>query len=143
MKNDPTSYAGSGDNSLVFAGINYAFTPKSVVGVQYSGDFSKTGIDLQTSHKYNHGFATDLTDKQCDMALRSDHQNISASYSWQRTDDSRLLLIYDRAYSWQTNRQDIYEPGLTPQTIDYFNDYEISTATAKYNFATHGWEHKS
>ena len=143
QKNDTTSYAGSGDNYLVFAGINYAFTPKSVVGVQYSGDFSKTGIDLQTSHKYNHGFITDRTDKQCDMALRSDHQSISASYSWQRTDDSRLLLIYDRAYSWQTNRQDIYEPGLAPQTIDYYNDYEINTATAKYDFATRGWEHKS
>ena len=143
QKNDTTNYAGSGDNYLVFAGINYAFTPKSVVGVQYSGDFSKTGIDLQTSHKYNHGFATDRTDKQCDMALRSDHQSISASYSWQRTDDSRLLLIYDRAYSWQTNRQDVYEPGLAPQTIDYYNDYEINTATAKYDFATRGWEHKS
>ncbi len=143
QKNDTTSYAGRGDNYLVFAGINYAFTPKSVVGVQYSGDFSKTGIDLQTSHKYNHGFATDRADKQCDMALRSDHQSISASYSWQRTDDSRLLLIYDRAYSWQTNRQDIYEPGRAPQTIDYFNDYEINTATAKYDFATRGWEHKS
>ncbi len=143
QKNDTTSYTGSGDNYLVFAGINYAFTPKSVVGVQYSGDFSKTGIDLQTSHKYIHGFATDWTDKQCDMALRSDHQSISASYSWQRTDDSRLLLIYDRAYSWQTNRQDIYEPGLAPQTIDYYNDYEINTATAKYDFATRGWEHKT
>lgn len=143
MKNDTTSYAGSGDNYLVFAGINYAFTPKSVVGVQYSGNFNKTGIDLQTSRKYNHGFAIEQTDKQCDMALRSDHQSISASYSWQRTDDSRLLLIYDRAYSWQTNRQDIHSPGQGPQTIDYFNDYEISTATAKYDFVTRGWEHKT
>jgi hypothetical protein len=143
VKNDTTSYAGSGDNYLVFAGINYAFNPKSVVGVQYSGDFSKTGIDLQTSREYNHGFVTEQTDKKCDMALRSDHQNISASYSWQRTDDSRLLLIYDRAYSWQTNRQDIYEPDQSLQTIDYFNDYEISTATAKYDFVTRGWEHKT
>ena len=143
MKNDTTSYAGSGDNYLVFAGINYAFTPKSVVGIQYSGDFNKTGIDLQTSREYNHGFVTELTDKQCDMSLRSDHQSISASYSWQRTDDSRLLLIYDRAYSWQTNRQDIHSPGLAPETIDYFNDYEISTATAKYDFVTRGWENKS
>ena len=143
LKNDTTSYAASRDNYFVFAGINYAFTPKSVVGIQYSGDFSKTGIDLQSSRKYNHGFVTEQTDKQCDMALRSDHQSISASYSWQRTDDSRLLLIYDRAYSWQTNRQDIHSPGLAPQTINYFNDYEISTATAKYDFVTHGWEHKS
>ena len=142
-KNDTTSYAGSGDNYLVFAGINYAFTPKSVVGVQYSGDFSKTGIDLQTSREYNHGFVTEQTDKQCDMALRSDHQSISASYSWQRTDDSRLLLIYDRALSWQSNRQDVLSPGLAPQTIDYYNDYEISTATAKYDFVTRGWEHKT
>ena len=143
QKNDTTSYAGSGDNYLVFAGINYAFTPKSVVGVQYSGNFSKTGIDLQTSRKYNQGFGNEQTDKKCDMALRSDHQSISASYSWQRTDDSRLLLIYDRAYSWQTNRQDIHSPGLTSQTIDYFNDYEISTASAKYDFVTRGWEHKT
>lgn len=143
QKNDTTSYAGSGDNYLVFAGINYAFTPKSVVGVQYSGNFSKTGIDLQTSRKYNQGFGNEQTDKKCDMALRSDHQSISASYSWQRTDDSRLLLIYDRAYSWQTNRQDIHSPGQDPQTIDYFNDYEISTATAKYDFVTRGWEHKT
>ncbi len=142
-KNDTTSYAGSGDNYHVFAGINYAFTPKSVVGVQYSGDFNKTGIDLQTSREYNHGFVTEQTDKHCDMALKSDHQSISASYSWQRTDDSRLLLIYDRAYSWQTNRQDILSPGQEPQMIDYFNDYEISTATAKYDFVTRGWEHKS
>ncbi len=143
VKNDTTSYAGSGDNYLVFAGINYAFTPKSVVGVQYSGDFNKTGIDLQTSREYNHGFVTEQTDKQCDMALRSDHQSISASYSWQRTEDSRLLLIYDRALSWQSNRQDVLSPGLAPQTIDYYNDYEISTATAKYDFVTRGWEHKT
>ena len=143
VKNDTTSYQGSGDNYRVFAGINYAFTPKSVVGVQYSGDFSKTGIDLHSSRKYNYGYVNLLTGKQCDMALRSDHQSISASYSWQRTDDSRLLLIYDRAFSWQTNRQDVHSPGLAPQTIDYFNDYEISTATAKYVFVTRGWEHKS
>ena len=142
MKNDTTSYAGSGDSYLVFAGINYAFTPNSVVGVQYSGDFSKTGIDLHSSRKYNYGFVTLQTVKQCDMALKSDHQNISASYTWQRTDDSRLLLIYDRAYSWQTNKQDILSPGQPPQTIDYFNDYEISTATAKYDFVARGWEHK-
>ena len=143
LKNDTTSYAGSGDNYLVFAGINYAFTPKSVVGVQYSGDFNKTGIDLKTSRNYNHGFVTEQTDKKCDMALRSDHQSISASYSWQRSEDSRLLLIYDRAYSWQTNLQEIHSLGQATQTIDYFNDYEISTATAKYDFVTRGWEHKS
>jgi hypothetical protein len=143
VKNDTTSYQGSGDNYRVFAGINYAFTPKSVLGVQFSGDFSKTGIDLHSSRKNNHGFVNILTNKQCDMALRSDHQSISASYSWQRTDDSRLLLIYDRALSWQSNRQDVLSPGLAPQTIDYYNDYEISTATAKYDFVTRGWEHKT
>lgn len=143
LKNDTTSYQGSGDNYRVFAGINYAFTPKSVLGVQFSGDFSKTGIDLHSSRKNNHGFVNILTNKQCDMALRSDHQSISASYSWQRTDDSRLLLIYDRALSWQSNRQDVLSPGLAPQTIDYYNDYEISTATAKYDFVTRGWEHKT
>ena len=148
LKNDTTSYAGSGDNYLVFAGINYAFTPKSVLGFQFSRDFSKTGIDLQTSRKYKHGFVTDLTDKQCDMALSTENNSFSASYSWQRTDDSRLLIIADYATSFQTNDQEIRAMSASPRTpaetsvITYYNDYTIATATSKYDFVTNGWGHK-
>ena len=142
IKTDTTRYAGSGDNYRVFAGINYALTPKHVVGLQYNGDFSKTDIDLQSSRHFNRGDLNVRTSNDCDMALKSDCQSISASYSWLRSEDSRLLLIYDRAYSWQSNNQVIYTPGRGRQTIDYFNDYEISTATAKYDFVARGWEHK-
>ena len=143
LKNDTTRYTGSSDDYHVFAGINYALTPKHVVGLQYNGEFSKTGIDLLSSRHYNRGYYNAHMSNDCDMALKSDCQSISASYSWLRSEDSRLLLIYDRAYSWQSNNQIINTPGRGNQTIDYFNDYEISTATAKYDFVTHGWEHKS
>ncbi len=149
MKNDTTSYAGSGDNYLVFAGINYAFTPRSVVGVQYSGDFSKTGIDLRSSRKYNYGFVTLQTDKMCDMALSTENNSFSASYLWQRTDDSRLLIIADYATSFQTNDQEIRALNTSTQTpaepniITYYNDYTIATATSKYDFVTNGWGHKT
>ena len=143
LKNDTTQYSGSSDDYHVFAGINYALTPKHIVGLQYNGEFSKTGIDLLSSRHYNRGYYNAHMSNDCDMALKSDCQSISASYSWLRSEDSRLLLIYDRAYSWQSNNQVINTPGRGNQTIDYFNDYEISTATAKYDFVTHGWEHKS
>ena len=142
LKNDTTQYSGSGDDYRVFAGINYALTSKHVVGLQYNGDFSKTGIDLLSSRHYNRGYFDSRTLSEYDMTLKSDCQSISASYSWLRNEGSRLLLIYDRAYSWQSNNQVIYTPGRGNQTIDYFNDYEISTATAKYDFVVHGWEHK-
>ena len=143
LKNDTTQYSGSSDDYHVFAGINYALTPKHIVGLQYNGEFSKTGIDLLSSRHYNRGYYNAHMSNDYDMALKSDCQSISASYSWLRSEDSRLLLIYDRAYSWQSNNQVINTPGRGNQTIDYFNDYEISTATAKYDFVTHGWEHKS
>ena len=145
LKNDTTSYAGSGDNYLVFAGINYAFTPKSVVGFQCSGDFSKTGIDLHSSRKYNHGFVTDQTEIKCNMALKSERYNYSASYQWQGANDSRLLLIADYAVLFQTNDQEIkaLNAPFQPSVITYYNDYTIATGTARYDFTTNGWSHKS
>lgn len=142
LKNDTTQYSGTGDNYHVFAGINYALSPKHVVGLQFNGDFGRTGIDLLSSRNYNRGYFNSRTVSDCDMALESDCQSISASYSWLRSDDSRLLVIYDRAYSWQSNKQVINTPGRGNQAIDYFNDYDINTATAKYDFVLRGWEHK-
>ena len=145
LKNDTTSYAGSEDNYLVFAGLNYAFTPRSVVGIQCSGDLSKTGIDLLSSRRYSHGFVTDQTEKKCDMALKSERYNYSASYLWQGTNDSRLLLIADYAVLFQTNDQKIKALNVPfqPSVITYYNDYTIATGTARYDFATKGWNHKT
>jgi len=145
LKNDTTSYAGCGDNYLMFAGINYAFSPKSVVGFQYSGDLSKTYIDLHSARKYSHGFVTDQTNKLCDMALKSERYNYSASYQWLGTNDSRLLLIADYAVLFQTNDQEIKALNVPaqPSVITYYNDYTIATGTARYDFATKGWNHKT
>ena len=143
-KRDTTRYAGKGDEYRVFAGINYALTPKSVLGFQYNGGFIKTGIDLKVSKFFGRGnnFATTAND--IDMQLKSDSHSFSASYSWQRSDDSRLLLIADYATTWQTNSQDILGPDMQePSAIDYYNDYTILTATSKYDFAARGWKHNT
>lgn len=146
LKTNTTSYDGQGDDYRIFAGVNYALTSKSVLGFQYSGSFNTTGIDMQGQWSFYRGLGYGIDTvytSVSDMKLKSDCQSISASYMWQRTEDSQLLLIYDRAYSWQANKQGILSPGQATQTIDYFNDYEISTATAKYDFVTRGWEHKT
>ena len=146
LKTNTTSYDGKGDDYRVFAGINYALTPKNILGFQYSGSFNTTGIDMQGQWSFYRGLGYTIDTvytSVSDMKLKSDCQSISASYSWQRTEDSRLLLIYDRAYSWQTNKQDIHSLGQATQAIDTFNDYEISTATAKYDFVSRDWEHKT
>ena len=149
IKTDTTRYAGSGDNYRIFAGINYAFTPKSVFGFQYNGVFNKTGIDLLVSKYFKRGNNYATTPNVIDMLLNTENHSYSASYSWQRNDDSRLLLIADYAVSFQTNEQGILamnapsQAPTDPNVITYNNDYTIATATARYDFVAKGWTHKT
>jgi len=149
LKNDTTHYTGSSNSYRLFAGINYALTPKSVLGFQFNRDFSKTNIDLQSSRRYNHGFVTDLTANDCNMALSTENNSFSASYLWQRSDDSRLLIIADYATSFQDNDQELQAYSISsqapagPNAITYYNDYTIATGTTKYDFVTNGWNHKT
>ena len=147
-KTDSTSYQSSGDDFQFFAGLNYAFTPKSVFGLQFNGNYRKLNLDqfsrLKTA-QYLHGFA--VTE---DIIKRN---STSASYLWQRNEHSQLLLIADYATSRQRDDQNLYEyikPTLNPSgessTIikQYFiadtNDYNIVTASAKYDFVSDGWK---
>ena len=148
-KNDTTRYAGRRDDYRVFAGINYAFTPKSVLGFQYNGDYSKTDIDLHVLKLFKRGNNSATTSNVIDMLLNTENHSYSASYSWQRNEDSRLLLIADYAVSFQTNEQEILamnapsQVPTEPNIITYFNDYTIATTTARYDFVAKGWNHKT
>ena len=128
-------------------------TPRSVLGLQYNGGYSKTGIDLlmsrHFSQQYGNTIYTARSVNENDMQLKSVSNSFSASYSWQRTDDSRLLTIADYATTRQTNRQQMQslltmsQTLLEPTIINYDNDYTIFTATAKYDFAIYGWKHNT
>lgn len=143
-KNDTTRYDGVGDDYRVFAGINYALTPKSILGIQYNGGFSKTGIDLQVSRGFSRGERFVYTANTNDMKLKSNSHSVSTSYSWQQSDSSQLLVIADYATSHQTNHQSICELNAqVPYGVDYYNDYDIITATARYDFVYAGCKHNT
>ena len=143
-KNDTTRYEGRGDDYRAFAGINYALTPKSILGIQYNGSYTNTGIDLQVSRSFRRGDWFSYVANANNLKLKSVSNSFSASYSWQRTEDSQLLVIADYATSRQTNRQHIQQvSSQMPDKINYSNNYDITTATARYDFATHGWKHKT
>ncbi|MBR6946832.1 MAG: TonB-dependent receptor [Muribaculaceae bacterium] len=147
-KNDTIHYEGSGDDYRVFAGINYALTPRSVLGLQYNGSYSKTGIDLEVTRQFlrtsSNSYYMIRTIDDNDMKLGSVSNSFSASYSWQPSDDAQLLVIADYATSRQTNDQKIIDRYFQQtQKIHYSNDYDITTATARYDFGTRGWQHKT
>ena len=148
MKTDTTSYTSSGDDFHVFAGLNYALTPKSVVGLQYSGDFKNMGIDQNSRLKTNQ-----YLDAFSNIKDQVKRNSASASYLWQRDGQSQLLLIADYATSRQQDAQDIAEflktidgsnnvgnTILKKYLVVNSNDYNIITATAKYNFVSCGWK---
>ena len=147
-KDDTIHYEGSGDDYRVFAGINYALTPRSVLGLQYNGSYSKTGIDLEVTRQFlrtsSNSYYMIRTIDDNDMKLGSVSNSFSASYSWQPSDDAQLLVIADYATSRQTNDQKIIDRYFQQtQKIHYSNDYDITTATARYDFGTRGWQHKT
>ena len=150
-KIDSTSYTSGGNDFKVFAGLNYAFTPRSVIGLQFNGNYRKMNIDQisrQQTDQYLHGFSN-----MDDMNKRN---SLSASYQWQPSENSQLLLIADYAASVQQDEQNIREyistkdsPHAEGNTIlKYYtivnsNDYDIVTATARYNFVSREWDNKT
>ena len=121
-KSSTTRYDGKEDDYRVFAGVNYALATKSVLGFQYNGSFSTTAIGMEGLWSFNKGGAHDVDmdyASACDMKLKSANNSFSASYLWQRSDDSQLLVIADYATSHQTNHQNILEQDAqVPNAID-------------------------
>ena len=152
-KADMSNSISAGDRYTVFAGMNYALTPKSVIGAQYNGSFYQVDINeqiRQTMVQRLYG-SKQMTD-------RVTRNSTSASYLWQRNDNSQLLVIADYASMRQKDAQNLREylmivnnendVSLTDNTIlkHYLvvnsNDYNIVTATAMYNFVSRGWNNK-
>ena len=152
-KADMSSSISTGDRYTVFAGLNYALTPKSVIGAQYNGSFYQVDINEQirqtmVQHLYGSKRMTD----------RVTRNSTSASYLWQRSDNSQLLVIADYATMRQKDAQNLREylmvfdngdnASVNDNTIlkHYLvvnsNDYDIATATAMYSFVSRGWNNK-
>ena len=150
-KIDSTAYTSGGNDFKVFAGLNYAFSPKSVIGAQYSGHSYHSDIDQ---------FTIQNTDQFLRSIPRMSNQNsrhsLSVSYQWQPSENSQLLLIADYAATLQQDEQNIHEYISTKDSpfaddntiIKYYtivnsNDYDIVTTTARYNFVSRDWDNKT
>ena len=154
-KVDSTTFAGGGNNYAAFAGLNYAFSPSSIIGVQYNGNFNRMDIVERMTQQMTQQRLWGVTMMKDDGSRNS----TSASYQWQRNEQSQLLLIADYATSRQKNVQDMAEylvtrsEGLTfsqgPHTtilkkflVVNYNDYDIVTATGRYNFTSRDWNNR-
>ena len=142
---DSMDYWGGGNTYSAFAGLNYAPTEKSLFGLQYNGNFSYTKLNTVT---HQHIMQNEAERMMHDLTHMNNHRyrnSVSASYSWQRTNNSQLLLIADYASSNNRDRQHIFEKDMGTgeeiiSKIDNVNDYRILTATAKYNFVSNQWK---
>ena len=143
--NDSVDYWGGGNNYRVFAGFNYAPTEKSLFGIQYNGTFSETKLNTVTDKRIINASEKRLMNNFTYMNHHRYRNSLSASYSWQRTKESELLLIADYASSNNHDKQNIVEKDMDTEEeiihdINNVNDYRILTATAKYNFVSNQWK---
>ncbi len=134
-------YGTDMDTYMLFGGLNFAFSPKSTFGVQYSGFF--TDVDRDAIHHANidnNGNTIAKTISSTGSENRKYH-SASASYIWNRNEHSTLTLITDYAYRNNEINGETTEVNLntdktyfTPTTNS--TDYKIYTFNGDYSFKT-------
>lgn len=139
--NSKGKYGTDMDTYILFGGLNFALSPKSILGVQYSGFF--TDVDRDAFHNANidnNGNTTAKTIKSTGNENRKYH-SASASYTWNRNEHSTLTLITDYAYrnneiDGETTEVNLntYKTYFTPTTNS--TDYKIYTFNGDYSFKT-------
>lgn len=150
-KTDTTSYSNDGRDFRIFTGLNYAISPTSVIGAQYSGNAYKSNI-----HQFTFQNTDQFLFSFLEMTNQISRHSLSASYQWQPSEKSQLLLIADYAAALHQDEQSIDEfistkgvpSGQGNSIIKYYkivnsNDYDIVTATARYNFVSRDWDNKT
>ncbi len=126
---------------MLFGGLNFALSPKSILGVQYSGSF--TDVDRNAFHHAN----IDNNGNTIAKAINSTgsenrkYHSASASYIWNRNEHSTLTLITDYAYRNNEIDGETTEANLNTGKV-YFTpttnstDYKIYTFNGDYSFKT-------
>lgn len=132
-------YGTDMDTYMLFGGLNFAFSPKSTFGIQYSGFF--TDVDRDAFHNANinnNGNTIAKTINSTGNENRKYH-SASASYIWNRNEHSALTLIADYAYRNNEIDGETTEVNLntgktyfTPTTNS--TDYKIYTFNGDYSF---------
>nr|WP_320059720.1 outer membrane beta-barrel family protein [uncultured Bacteroides sp.] len=127
------------DTYMLFGGLNFTFSPKSTLGIQYSGSF--TDVKKDSSHNIhidNNGTVTPKKETSEGTENRKYH-SVSTSYTWNRNDHSTLTLIADYAYRNNDIFNEIKETNLNTNKI-YLTptinstDYKIYTFNGDYSF---------
>ncbi len=128
------------DTYMLFGGLNFALSPKSTLGVQYSG-FS-TDVETSMSHDLYIDDNENITYKKATSEGTEDrkYHSASASYVWNRNDHSALTLITDYAYrnneitdKIEETNLNINKTYLTPTSNS--TDYRIYTFNGDYSFS--------
>ncbi len=127
------------DTYMLFGGLNFALSPKSTLGIQYSGFF--TNVERSSFHDVDIDNNGSTTTKTTDSKGSDDrkYHSLSASYVWNRNKHSTLTLITD--YAFRNNKMDnelretnlnIGKAYLTPTSNS--TDYRIYTFNGDYSF---------
>jgi hypothetical protein len=129
FKNNSKGKTGTDMDSYIgFGGLNFSFSPKSTLGIQYSG-FS-TSVEKDMFHNINIDNNGDNTLKNSaseETENRKSH-SASASYTWKRNEYSILNLIADYAY------RDYYTDGETKEINLSTNKTYVTPTSSATNY---------
>ena len=127
------------DTYMGFCGLNFSFSPKHTLGIQYSG--FTTDIEKATFNNIsidNNGNNTLKKSASEGYEERKSH-SASASYTWNRNEYSTLNLIVDYAYRKYQTIGEIDETNLNINKIyitptSSTTNYKVYTFNGDYSF---------
>ena len=132
-------YVAKPDAYTLFGGLNFTLSPKSTLGIQYSGNL--IDIEKETNNTLLLDNNGEQTPKKKNAISTQDLNlhNASVSYQWKRNENSTLTLITDYATRRNTTEESINElnvnTGNSYPTLTFNNtDYDIYTFNGNYSF---------
>lgn len=140
FRNSSKGGFGADANSYAtFGGLNFTLSPKSILGVQYSGNFMDAGTYTFHDINIDNNKNTISKKENSDGTENRNSHSVSANYTWNRNEHSTLVLIADYASRNNETAKDIQE---TNQNIDKMyqtntfsiTDYKIYTFNSDYSF---------
>ncbi len=132
-------YGTDMDTYMAFGGLNFAFSPKSTLGIQYSGFFTNVEKNAFSDININNNGTITPKKETSEETENRKYHSASASYTWNRNDNSALTLIADYAYRNNDISNEIKEANLNTNKI-YLTptinstDYKIYTFNGDYSF---------
>lgn len=140
---DFSTYINDSETWNVFGGLNFELGKNHVLGIQYSGSYANSKLNVNGEKSYNE--ESKIIDKKLLSGRKTDSKDhvASVSYVWNRSKNSVLTVVADYANSPKESKKrseeyNMTDGGYSVTDVNTDRKYDIYTLNTDYTFSFAG-----